>query len=59
MVGINPRTGRRVQFEARRGDGDQARRITLSGQLTGTLLINAAGRLMRAELPAGLVAAAR
>jgi hypothetical protein len=59
MVGIYPRSGRRVQFEARRGDGDQARRITLSGQLTGTLLINAAGRLVRAELPAGLVAAAR
>lgn len=59
LVGIYPRTGRRVQFEARRGDGDQARRITLAGQLTGTLLINEAGRLVRAELPDGLVAAAR
>jgi hypothetical protein len=59
MVGLYPRTGRRVQFEARRGDGDQARRITLSGQLTGTLLVDAAGRLVSAELPAGLVAAAR
>ncbi|HET8634449.1 MAG TPA: hypothetical protein VFL88_09925 [Gemmatimonadales bacterium] len=59
MVGIYPRSGRRVQFEARRGDGDQARRITLSGQLTGTLLVSESGRLLRAELPAGLVAAAR
>ena len=59
LVGIYPRSGRRVQFEARRGDGDQARRITLSGQLTGTLLINEAGRLVRAELPDGLVATAR
>jgi hypothetical protein len=59
MVGIYPRTGRRVQFQARSGDGAEARRITLSGQLTGTLLVNESGRLVRAELPAGLVAAAR
>lgn len=59
MVGIYPRNGRRVQFVARQGDGAQARRITLSGQLTGTLVVNEEGRLVRAELPAGLVAAAR
>jgi len=59
MVGIYPRTGRRVQFQARLGDAGQGRRITLTGQLTGTLQVNAAGRLTRAELPAGLVAAAR
>jgi hypothetical protein len=59
MVGIYPRNGRRVQFVARQGDGAQARRITLSGQLTGTLVVNEGGRLVRAELPAGLVAAAR
>jgi hypothetical protein len=59
MVGIYPRGGRRVQFQASRGNGDQARRITLSGQLTGSLLVSESGRLVRAELPGGLVAAAR
>ena len=59
MVGIYPRTGRRVQVAARQGDGDQARRITLTGQLTGTLLVSSSGRLLRAELADGLVAATR
>jgi hypothetical protein len=59
VVGIYPRTGRRVQFQARRGDAGQERRITLSGQLTGSLQVNATGRLTRAELASGLVATAR
>lgn len=59
IVGIYPRSGRRVQFLARRGDADQARRITLTGQITGTLVVNDVGRLVHVELPAGLVAAAR
>jgi hypothetical protein len=48
-----------VQFQARRGDAGQERRITLSGQLTGSLQVNATGRLTRAELASGLVATAR
>lgn len=59
VVGIYPRTGRRVLFQARRGDAAQAQRITLSGELTGVLQVNDAGRLVRIELPAGLVATAR
>lgn len=59
MIGIYPRTGRRIQFQANRSDADQGRRITLAGQLTGTLQVNDAGRLIRAELPAGLVASVR
>lgn len=60
ITGIYPRTGRRVEFLARQGDSDAARRIVLSGQLIGTLDLNAAGRVIRIDLPsAGLVASAR
>ena len=61
ITAIYPRTGRRVQFVARtEGDAGPRRRITLSGQLSGTLHVNANGRLVGVELPAsGLTATAR
>jgi hypothetical protein len=54
LTGIFPRTGRRVSFSARRDSGTPggAGRVTLSGDVTGTLVTDAQGRLERLELPA-------
>ncbi len=55
LTGIFPRTGRRASFTARRdsgGDGGGGNvRTALSGEVTGTLITDAAGRLRRLELP--------
>jgi hypothetical protein len=49
---VFPRTGRRASFVARResgGDGGNTR-VTLSGNINGTLITDAQGRLFRLEL---------
>jgi hypothetical protein len=52
LVAIYPRTARRAQFSARRDGNDQgAARITLTGEISGTLTADAAGRLTRMEFP--------
>ncbi|HYC33896.1 MAG TPA: hypothetical protein VEB59_16515 [Gemmatimonadales bacterium] len=58
LTAIYPRTGKRAAFTARReagGDGGMIR-ITLTGDLAGTLVTDAEGGVQRLELPAqGLV----
>jgi hypothetical protein len=51
LTAIFPRTGKRASFTARRepGNGDK---VILSGDIAGTLVTDAAGRLQRLELPA-------
>jgi hypothetical protein len=53
LTGIFPRSGRRVTFVARResGTAGAAGRVTLSGDITGTLVTDARGRLERLEFP--------
>ncbi len=53
LTAIFPRTGRRAAFTARRDGGapDDLRHITLTGDLAGTLVTDAEGRLHRLELP--------
>ena len=53
LTGVFPRTGRRTSFVARResGSGSGASRVTLSGDLTGTLATDSKGRLQRLEFP--------
>jgi hypothetical protein len=53
LTGIFPRTGRRVTFVARRESGaaGAASRVSLSGDVTGTLETDAGGRLTRLEFP--------
>jgi hypothetical protein len=53
LTAIYPRTGKRASFTARReagGDGGMIR-VALSGEITGTLVTDAEGRLQRLELP--------
>src|SRR6266853_4305293 len=54
LTAIFPRTGKRATFTARRESGTAggASRVTLSGEITGTLITDAQGRLERLELPA-------
>jgi hypothetical protein len=53
LTGVFPRTGRRVSFVARREGGSATgpARVTLTGDLTGTLATDSKGRLQRLELP--------
>ncbi len=57
LTAIFPRSGRRATLVARREPGAEgAVRIQLSGDVTGTLTVDAQGRLQRLELPgAGIV----
>ena len=54
LTAIFPRTGKRATFTARRESGTPggASRIALGGDITGTLVTDAQGRLERLELPA-------
>jgi hypothetical protein len=53
LTAIFPRTGRRVSFTAQReGAAGEDRRVILSGDLAGTLVTDAEGRLRSLELPA-------
>lgn len=53
LTGVYPRTSRRVSFVARRdaGGGTGATRVTLSGDIDGTLTTDTKGRLQRLEFP--------
>ena len=53
LTAVFPRTNRRASFTARResgGDGEKTR-VSLSGDVNGTLVTDARGRLLRLELP--------
>ena len=54
LTAIFPRTGKRASFTARRESGAPggAGQVSLSGDITGTLVTDARGRLERLELPA-------
>jgi hypothetical protein len=54
LTAIFPRTGKRATFTARRESGTAggASRVAMSGDITGTLITDAHGRLERLELPA-------
>jgi hypothetical protein len=50
--GVYPRSGRRVTFTARReGNGSEATRIVLAGEITGTIWLDTMGHLTRIEFP--------
>jgi hypothetical protein len=51
LTGVFPRTGRRASFVARReGGGGGAARVTLTGDIKGSLATDSKGRLQRLEL---------
>jgi hypothetical protein len=51
LTAVFPRTARRAAFVARReGGADGRNRVTLSGDIKGTLVTDAQGRLVRLEL---------
>jgi hypothetical protein len=54
LTAIYPRTGRRLALSARReaGGGAGAVRTALSGDMTATVVTDAAGRVIRVEVPA-------
>ena len=54
LTAIFPRSGKRATFTARRESGAAggASRVAMSGEITGTLVTDAQGRLQRLELPA-------
>jgi len=53
LTGVFPRASRRASFVARRegGGGNGADRVTLSGDINGTLVADRSGRLQRLEFP--------
>jgi len=54
LTAVFPRSGKRATFTARRESGSPGAgpmRITLSGDLTGTLVTDGQGRVQRMELP--------
>jgi len=53
LTGVFPRTSRRASFVARRDAGGEngATRVTLSGDISGTMLTDSRGRLQRLEFP--------
>jgi hypothetical protein len=52
LTAVFPRTARRSSFVARReGGGGGQNRVSLSGGISGTLVTDAQGRLVRLELP--------
>jgi len=59
LTGVFPRTSRRASFVARRdAGGDGTTRVTLSGDINGTLVADSKGRLQHLEFPgSGIVVA--
>ena len=60
LTAVFPRTGKRATFTARQdaGGGGTAKRVTLTGDIAGTLLTDGQGRVRRLELPSqGLIVA--
>jgi hypothetical protein len=52
LTAVFPRTSRRVTFSARREAAEGGTRVQLTGEVTGTLLLDSEGQLVRLELPA-------
>jgi hypothetical protein len=52
LTAVFPRSNRRAAFVARRDSGGEgaSTRVTLTGNITGTLVTDARGRLVRLEL---------
>jgi hypothetical protein len=48
---VFPRSGKRVAFVARRETSGGATRVQLTGEITGTLTLDASGRLQRLDFP--------
>ena len=60
LTAVFPRTARRASFVARReGGGESRNRVTLSGDISGTLVTDGQGRLARLELPASGIVVTR
>jgi hypothetical protein len=60
LTAVFPRTGKRAAFTARRESGGNGAptRVTLTGDIAGTLLTDGQGRVQRLELPSqGLIVA--
>ena len=53
LTGVFPRTSRRASFAARRegGGGGRSARVTLTGDINGTLTTDSKGRFQRLEFP--------
>lgn len=52
LVAIYPRTGRRAQFSARReGNAGGGARISLTGEISGTLTTDSSGRITQMQFP--------
>ncbi|HEU5049124.1 MAG TPA: hypothetical protein VFU00_02305 [Gemmatimonadales bacterium] len=52
LVAIYPRTGRRAQFSARReGNAGGGARISLTGEISGTLTTDGSGRITHMQFP--------
>jgi hypothetical protein len=56
LTGVFPRTSRRASFVARREGGS---RVTLSGDINGTLVTDPKGRLQRLEFPGSRIVVTR
>lgn len=57
LSAIFPRSNRRAQFVATRTDAEGGARIALSGEITGSIRLDAGGKIRRLELPGqGVVA---
>ena len=52
LTAVYPRSGRRATIVARREPGPEGATIQLSGDVTGSLIVDAQGRLQRLDLPA-------
>jgi hypothetical protein len=61
LTGVFPRTSRRASFVARReaGANSGTNRVTLSGDINGTVETDAKGRLQRLEFPGSRILVAR
>ena len=61
LTGVFPRTSRRASFVARREAGVEsgATRVTLSGDINGTVVTDSKGRLQRLELPGSRILVTR
>jgi hypothetical protein len=61
LTGVFPRTGRRASFVARRdgAGGNGSTRVTLSGDISGTLATDSKGRLQRLEFPSSALLVTR
>ena len=61
LTGVFPRTSRRASFVARREAGGEsgATRVTLSGDINGTVVTDSKGRLQRLELPGSRILVTR